>query len=158
LVDIARVASFLGMALYGAHESRKMYGDLMPRSPLYGIWNVEEFEVDGTIRPPLVTDAQRWRRVVFDYPKTIAGQLMSDTRRRYTVNLDEDAKTLALTKRDDPAWKSSFSYTEPEPGLLALEGTLDGRKIKAKVRRADTSDFLLISRGFHWINEYPFNR
>ncbi len=39
-----------------------------------------------------------------------------------------------------------------------MEGTLDGRKIKARMRRVETSDFLLISRGFHWINEYPFNR
>jgi hypothetical protein len=37
------VASFLGMALYGAHQARKTFGDLMPRSPLYGIWNVETF-------------------------------------------------------------------------------------------------------------------
>jgi hypothetical protein len=38
-----------------------------------------------------------------------------------------------------------------------MEGTLNG-KIKARLRRAESSDFLLISRGFHWINEYPFNR
>jgi hypothetical protein len=152
------VAAFLGMALHGAHESRKMYGDLMPRSPLHGIWNVEEFTIDGTVRPPLITDAQRWRRVIFDFPKTLAIQLMSDSRQRYTLDLDPVAKTMALTRRNDPAWKSAFSYTEPEPGLLALEGTLEGRTIKARMRRAETSDFLLISRGFHWINEYPFNR
>ena len=41
------VVGFTAMALYGANETRKTFGDLMPRSPLYGIWNVEEFEVDG---------------------------------------------------------------------------------------------------------------
>ena len=46
------VASFLGMALYVAQEGRKTFGDLMPRSPIHGIWNVEEFEVDGQVRPP----------------------------------------------------------------------------------------------------------
>ena len=65
---------------------------------------------------------------------------------------------MALTKRDDPAWKTSLSYHQPEPGLLALEGTLDGQKVRAKLRRADSPEFLLINRGFHWINEYPFNR
>jgi hypothetical protein len=96
--------------------------------------------------------------VIFDFPKTIAIQLMSDSRQRYVLDLDPDAKTMAMSKRDDPAWKTAFTYTQPEPGLLALEGTLDGRKIKARARRAETSNFLLISRGFHWINEYPFNR
>jgi hypothetical protein len=38
-----------------------------------------------------------------------------------------------------------------------MEGTLDGRPIKAKLRRAD-EPFLLVSRGFHWINELPFSR
>ncbi len=61
------VAAFLGLTLYTTNEQRKTFGDLMPRSPLHGIWNVEEFEVDGQVRPPLITDAQRWRRVVLDY-------------------------------------------------------------------------------------------
>jgi hypothetical protein len=158
LVRTLVVAAFLGWTLHGVHESRKTFGDLMPRPPLYGIWNVEEFEADGQVRPPLVTDAQRWRRVIFDYPKMVAIQLMTDTRRRYTLDLDAAARTMAMTKRDDPAWKAAFSYTQPEPGLLVLEGTLDGRKIKVRARRANAQDFLLIGRGFHWINEYPFNR
>jgi hypothetical protein len=153
------VAYVLITALYGAQESRKRFGDLAPRSPLFGIWNVEEFEVDGKTHPPLVTDAQRWRRVIFDYPMVIAVQLMNDSRQRYVLNLDTKAMTMALSPRNAPeAKKSLFSYTQPEPGLLTMEGTLDGRKIKARIRRAETSDFLLISRGFHWINEYPFNR
>ena len=152
------VIAYLGMALQGAAASRKAFGDLAPRSPLYGIWSVDEFEVNGKVRPPLVTDAERWRRVIFDHPQMIAIQLMSDTRRRYMLKLDASSKTMALTKRDDPAWKTSLSYQEPEPGVLALEGTFDGQKIRARLRRAANPEFLLINRGFHWINEYPFNR
>ena len=40
---------------------------------------------------------------------------------------------------------------------MAMEGTFDGRKVRATLRRVDKSDFLLLSRGFHWINEYPLN-
>ena len=152
------VTLYLGIALWGAYQGRKEYGDLSPRSPLFGIWKVDEFEVDGKARPPLVTDADRWRRVVFDHPKMVSIQFMSDTRRRYMLNLDAGSKTMALTKRDDPAWKTTLNYQEPEPGLIALEGTMDGHKIRAKLRRTEKPDFLLINRGFHWINEYPFNR
>jgi hypothetical protein len=152
------VAFLLATALHGAHEARKNFGDLTPRSPLYGIWNVEDFEVDGQPHPPQVTDAQRWRRVIFDHPKTIAIQLMNDSRLRYGLDDDAKAMTLALKKRDDPAWTASLAYTRPEPGLLTIEGTLDGRRIRARMRRADAPAFLLINRGFHWINEYPYNR
>jgi hypothetical protein len=145
--------------LQGAHFGRQMFGDLAPKSPLYGIWNVEEFEIDGKAHPPLVTDAQRWRRVIFDYPMVLAIQLMNDSRQRYVLNLDTKGMTMGISPRNAPPGnKTIFSYTQPEPGLLAMEGTLDGRKIKARIRRAETSDFLLTSRGFHWINEYPINR
>ena len=35
-----------------------------PKSPLYGIWNVEQLSVDGVLRSPLLNDYdRRWRRV-----------------------------------------------------------------------------------------------
>lgn len=35
---------------------------------------------------------------------------------------------------------------------------MDGRKMRALLHRVESPSFLLLSRGFHWINEYPFNR
>jgi hypothetical protein len=65
---------------------------------------------------------------------------------------------MVLTKREDLDAKSTFSYQRPAPGLLTVTGTMDGETIQAKLRLADSRSFLLTSRGFHWINEYPFNR
>jgi hypothetical protein len=152
------LVAFVGYALYGSYAARKEYGDLAERSPLRGIWEVEEFEVAGQIRPLLVTDSARWRRVIFDYPGVIAVQQMSDSRSRYTLVLDTEKKTLDLGKRDDPKWKAALTYEQPEPALLTLTGQLDGEQIRAKLHRTDESRFLLRSRGFHWINEYSFNR
>ena len=42
--------------------------------------------------------------------------------------------------------------------MLALEGTVDGKQIRGRFRRMGDSRFRLISRGFHWINEWPLNR
>jgi hypothetical protein len=152
------VLAFVGLALAKAQEVRKTYGDLRPRPPLYGIWNVEEFTIDGEVRPPVVTDPTRWRRVIFDYPQVLAVQLMSDSRQRYLLKLDADEHTLALSRRDDPDWKAMLTFSEPGPGRLVLEGTFQGRAVRAQLRRSDESEFLLVNRGFHWINEYPFNR
>jgi hypothetical protein len=38
-----------------------------------------------------------------------------------------------------------------------LDGTMDGHTVHMGLRRTDTS-FLLVTRGFHWVQEYPFNR
>ena len=41
---------------------------------------------------------------------------------------------------------------------LRLSGTLQGVRIEATCERRDAEDFPLLSRGFHWINEVPYNR
>jgi hypothetical protein len=39
-----------------------------------------------------------------------------------------------------------------------LNGRFEGKEIVATLRKGDEQTFLLISRGFHWINDEPFNR
>jgi hypothetical protein len=41
---------------------------------------------------------------------------------------------------------------------MVLEGTIDGVKHRATLRKLDEKQLLLVSRGFHWINEKPLNR
>src|SRR5258706_4262868 len=62
------VTAFLLYSFYDANKARHEGGDLAPRSPLRGIWNVDELTENGAVRPPLVTDATRWRPVVYDHP------------------------------------------------------------------------------------------
>ena len=149
------LVTVVGLSLYQSYDARKAR---LQRSPLYGVWEVEEFSLDGEPRPPLLTDQARWRRVIFDYPGVLAVQMMGDARQRYRLELDAEKKTLSLAKREDPNWKTILSYERPEPERLTLGGEVDGRRIQATLRRADEGKFQLTSRGFHWINEYPFNR
>jgi hypothetical protein len=148
----------LGFTLHLSYQTRKAYGDDAPRSPLYGIWEVEEFELDGRVLPPLITDKDRWRRVIFDHPSMIAIQRMNDSRERYFVELDAERKTLTLSGREKPDQKDVLTYEDSEATKLQLTGQLKGRRLRARLRRTDPADFLLLSRGFHWITEYPFNR
>jgi hypothetical protein len=147
-------ALFLVQAWKNSHE----FGNHAPKPLLYGIWTVDELAVDGAVRPPLATDKDRWRRLIFSYSGGASIQLMSDARQRYRVTLDEKRKLMHLTKRDDAQWKASLSYARTGPEKLAVEGMFDGHKIRARLHREDESGFLLTSRGFHWINEYPYNR
>jgi hypothetical protein len=96
--------------------------------------------------------------VIFDYPGVLAIQSMDGVRQRYFLELNAGKKTLALVGRDNPSWKTSVSYERPSPKLLTLRGKFDGREIRARLHRVDNPEFLLTSRGFHWINEYPFQR
>lgn len=148
----------IGANLYGAAAASKMYGASSPRSPLYGIWNTESFTVDGQVRPPLLTDAQRWRRIVFDYPQYATTYSMDDVSQFYGANIDMKARTLALTKPPDKNWKAVFSFTRPDDSHLILDGLMDNHKIHAELELFDRSKFLLVRRGFHWVQDRPFNR
>ncbi|HKV09340.1 MAG TPA: hypothetical protein VJ725_14450 [Thermoanaerobaculia bacterium] len=156
------ILGITGLTLSAAYEGATKYGDLAPRPPLYGLWEVDELEMDGKVLPPLITDPVRWRRVMFEAPEILSLHLMDDSKddaqRYYRLVLDPQKRTLQLTGFRDKKPVSALAYHQPAPGLLALEGTYDGHKVKAKLRRADDSRFLLKTRGFHWINEYPFNR
>jgi hypothetical protein len=103
-----------------------------------------------------LTDATRWRRWIFEYADYISIQLMDGSRSDYGLRVGQ--RRLTLTKLDDPTWRLSFTYKEAQPGLLALDGIMDGRKARLTLRREDESSYWLVSRGFHWINETPFNR
>jgi hypothetical protein len=149
---------FLVGSLAKAAMDRAEYAERATSLQLYGIWEVDEFELDGKPRPPLLTDSLRWRRIIFEYPETLTVLPMSGAREDQSLSLDAEKKTLVLTKPDDPKWRCEFIYAQPQSDRLTIEGTFDGKKLRAALRRVDESSFLLTSRGFHWINEYPFNR
>jgi hypothetical protein len=71
--------------------------------------------------------------------------------------VDEIKNTLTITPRSQPD-TLVLSFQQPEPNVILLEGTFEGGTIAARLSRSDADKPLLTSRGFHWINEFPFNR
>jgi hypothetical protein len=152
------VLGFAALSLYNAQQRRGLYGDLAPNPPLYGVWNVDDLEVGGQVRPLSLEDETRWRRVIFSGPGQVSIQLMNDSRQRYNLTLDEHKGTLEFAKRQDPRQIFTLTYKQPGPGLLTLEGTtLEHQPIRARLHWMKTPAFPLLSRGFHWINEFPYN-
>jgi hypothetical protein len=145
--------------LYGSYRDLVDYGsEAASKSPLYGMWNVEELMVDGKVRPPLFTDEKRWRRMFFTTPGRLIIQLMSDSHERYNLVHDEKKRTLVLSRRGNPNGKTTLVYRQPQPDVLFVEGPFDGHNVQARLRRTKPPKFLLVTRGFHWINERPINR
>jgi hypothetical protein len=158
IVAITLVIAFTGWNLLEAWQDRQEIHAHAARSPLYGLWNVEEFEVNGQSRPPLLTDEDRWRRLVFDRPDLLVIQLTSDVRARYQLELEAETKVLRLRKRSDPQWRAELSYERSGEEQLLLTGSFGTETIRARLRRVPTAQYSLVSRGFHWINEFSNNR
>ncbi len=144
-------------ALHKSHKSRLEFVEVATGHRLYGVWEVEELAVDGAVRPLLVTDETLWRRLVFEWPEAVGIQYAHETAiRQYELRPDPGPHKYTLCC--DPEWKAAVSYKLVEPDVLALEAMVDGKEVRGRFRRVDESRFPLLSRGFHWINEWPHNR
>jgi hypothetical protein len=157
-VQIAFGIWLAGTNAYSGWDNWHARGGGRPKSPLYGIWNVDQLSIDGQLRSPLLIDYDRWRRAVFDFPDRMAFQRMDDSFARYGASINAGDNTLALTKDNDKNWKANFTFQRVAQDQLILDGNMDGHKIHLHLLLVDRSKFLLVRGGFHWIQEYPFNR
>ena len=157
-LQLAFGAYVLGLSFFGAWQSWKSFGGGAPRPPLYGIWSVEQMQIDGVTRSPLLTDWGRWRRLVVQNATALSFQRMDDTFTGYPAAFDMNAKTITLTKPADKNWKATFAFTQPDPERLVLDGQMDGHRVRMETRLFDRNNFLLVKTGFHFVQEAPFNR
>jgi hypothetical protein len=148
----------VGMNAYTVRKYWSIFGGRAAPSPLYGIWEVNRMSIDEQQRPPLLTDDSRWRRAIFDFPGQMAFQRMDDSFAYYPASVNLGDKTLALTKRSDKDWLASFTFRRPAREQLSLDGRMDNHQVHMELQLTDRNKFLLVRRGFHWIQEFPFNR
>jgi len=142
----------LGTYAYVNWTFRQMEGDASPRSPLYGIWNVDQLSVDGEVGPVGLNDYdRRWRRVIFDAPNAMAVQRTDDSFARYVASVNVYQNSIALTKGGSKTWRASLTFRRPSPERLVLEGEMDGYKILAQLQLAEFDTFRLLNSSFRWI-------
>jgi len=147
----------LGNDLYRSRQEVRELAEQRRATPLYGIWSVEEFSLGDQIRPPLLTDPQRWQRLIVDVHGA-ALQPMSGPLGYFTLKIDPTSKSFVLAKPEDWTWRADFTFDNPQPDRLILHGQLDGQLVTVNLHRIDQAQFLLLNRGFHWINEFSMNR
>jgi hypothetical protein len=149
---------FVGYSVYGQVSGGwKYYSTSVmhpQRPPLYGLYDVESFQRNGQEIPPLLTDTSRWKRVILQIPTSASVVRMDDSARGFAAEYDTGNHRLTLTSQGTTKQQVVYQYSQPDPDHVVL----DGDSLVVRLKRVDTSKFLLMSRGFNWINERPFNR
>ncbi len=156
------IASFVVFtSVYGGYQSWTMFGDGSPNPPLVGIYDVELFSRDGAEVTVAKGDPTRWRRAVVTRYGGLVIQNANDSWTRYMAKVDPEKRTITLTiagAGGKTPTTAELQYSEPTPDVLAIEGSIGDERVVSRMKRVDESTFLLLNRGFHWINEYPYNR
>jgi hypothetical protein len=132
----------------------------------FGSYEVETLFRGGQEVQPLLTDGTRWRTVSLRrYPWSMGGagprdvltiRMMDNTMTGATLTVSPDGQTL--TQSQTPSLPGVLVIKPVDEGHIVLSGTVQGQPIEAKLRRLRREDFLLVRRGFRWVNEYPYNR
>jgi len=151
----------IGNVLYGVLSGNwKRYQETYinpPRQPLHGLYNVESFARNGAEVPPLTTDRTRWNKVIVDGKAGFSVRMMDESPKFLATEYDAAKSSVTLSEAGG-ASRGVFSYSRPDGDHVVLQGATGGETVAIRLRRVDPSKFLLNSRGFHWISEYPFNR
>ena len=156
-VVIALIAIGVGLQ-YGGRLGRNGHGH-----ELYGNWIVDGFVSDGVDHPPLTTDPVRWESwsasatsiQIWRMDGVIEG-IHDPERGWYTIAVDPAAHTIAVTVDYATERKETWRYTLTAPDRLVIDAVHRGRTLHVTLHREPEG--ALLTRGFHWFNEVPYNR
>lgn len=140
---------------FNARKSWYQYGGGAAKPALYGIWNVERGQAGAGASNGAAKGAAFWRRLIFDRAGVGVVQSVDDAMVYYAATIDEAHGKISLLGRDRKAY---FQYERRGANRLVLDGVMDGEKAHLELELVDRGKMMLVNRGFHWIQEYPFNR
>ncbi|WP_207431014.1 hypothetical protein [Sabulibacter ruber] len=150
--------AFLGYTtVVNGYLLQKRYGDQAPKHPLYGAYVVETFIRNGDTLAPLTTDTTRWKALAVNHEKFLTAQLMNDSLWHLQVKFDSTLHTFSWWAEKD-TMKNTLQYVQQNKDYVVLTGRIEQDSVKMHLRKLDLQQFRLLSRGFHWVNEYPYNR
>jgi len=128
------------------------------KNSFVGLYEVRGFTKDGVEQVLLATDPKQWRYVTFNAYDVLIVRRMDRSVRYYTLTPrpgQPDTYTL-VAKMGEKA--DTVTFTKPTPDELIMEGSVERVAVTVRLRRIDEKEFLLVKRGFNWVNEVPFNR
>lgn len=131
-----------------------------------GIYDVAEFKLGSEALEPISTDSFRWRRVVIDNRVTglIAVDYMTGDRVQFRATIIAAADSISGFVPPNPRLRDtgrsalSAIWNFNAEDELILKGKLGGESLYVRLGKIKHEELLIISRGFNWVNERPYNR
>jgi uncharacterized membrane protein YphA (DoxX/SURF4 family) len=152
-VGLAVKALFITQAYYQevsqSIAALAMYGDHAPPIAMFGAFDVEE------LSPAESEPARRWRRVSCTNFRMALTTEDGETR-QFSFNDDKKAQTMTLQRFPEGDQPAVLHYVVLDEQHRLLSGTFDGHEVRARLRKLDVSKSRLMTRGFHFIQEYPY--
>ena len=131
--------------------------------PFSGVYIVEDVQ-SSSPGAELQSNQLHWHRLLAAYPKWSWVWPTEGTSQGAQTEYDQKSSRVTFrTSQEEgvtpPVWReATFRYAIVDNNRLKLEGAIDNRPVILMLAKQDLSHSLLTSRGFHWMQEYPYNR
>ncbi|MDR3008405.1 MAG: hypothetical protein LBV59_10750 [Sphingobacterium sp.] len=146
IAKLAVLLLFMVQQGIGILSTKKMIAEYLTKSPLYGIYRIEQ---SGTQRKSI---PENWRLIVFEINNNKVFIRNTDYNpQRESVVIDTAGKKITLNNYQ-------FDYQINPDGNILLTKTFDDHTAQIKLIKQDVQAFELMQRKFHWVQEYPYNR
>lgn len=119
------------------------------RSTLYGIYDVEEFILNGDTLPALTTDTRRWKRMYINEPGSVNIQYMDGGLIYWSCQVDSLQRTISLASRGSTI-KTQYNY-QMNHDIMTMTGGDPQTTIVFRVKNPD--NLPLLNHTFDWIRE-----
>ncbi len=151
------VIYFVVIGGYNQYQSVYDNGPDAPKAPLYGIYKPTELiKNNDTLK--LFSDSTEWKHLVIEYKGYASIRQLNDRKIKLAFNVDTLKKTIDYSDANDSLMKGSFKYAVLNDTTLNIKGIYKTDTINYTLGKVNVKAFRLINRGFHWVNEVPYNR
>jgi len=152
------LTAFIGYNLYGTIESYKQYGMGAEKIPLQGAYEVEQFDAFSEGIPKTeVNDSTQWK-ALYNLKYGNAKVLFeNDKHKWHQFETDTIENHITFKTRKDTIGQR-LNYNIVGDSLLTLSGIFKQDSIVVQFKKKKRADYLLSSRKFNWVQEYPYNR
>jgi hypothetical protein len=163
-VRIARLALgvrtlVVALVLYATFQEnyqrwQKTYGGSPP--PVSGRWEVASMRLDD--KDADKSDSATWTAIDINNRSLFRIYGTKPPHLAYQVIWNTEENKLSLKKFSTPDWSADFTYALPALDRLELRGSMNGKRMEITLKSVPAKQYELMSRGFHWIQELPYNR
>lgn len=147
----------LGYGFYNTMDRKESYGLNKPKPPLYGVYEVTNYVVNGDTLTDFRSD-KRWKNIRIEREGSIQIEKMSKKRENFSIEIDSTANgRIKFIPSSGDSDSFDFYYTKTK-NTLDFNFIHKNDTIYGQTTKMGEDKFLLVNRGFNWINERPFNR
>ncbi|HEY3738293.1 MAG TPA: hypothetical protein VGL53_00540 [Bryobacteraceae bacterium] len=156
------LAAALGTWAYSTWDGYQSTYGRPTHPPLYGLYHVGSMTRAGVPIQADEPDLTRWQYIGFEYPGSMQCFRADGSRSNFRIQMDEAHSQFAIVTSGGGKTAAKelgkFRFLRTGPAALSLEGTWNGKTIGMQLDALSTAEYPLNKRGFHWVQEFPFNR